>query len=184
MNVESLLAGDALLALFAVLLIAGSYAFERAMLVWRTNGWFTASLPLGRELVALPRAPSGSGETRSLAWEVDEEAGLVRWWVKPGQRPSGLHGVVWLVEDHGGRVHLDVRWAPLWTPFLALLWMVPVGVTRGEGPMAGTLAALLMTAILASSWLATPPIAAELRWSLAGGQDADRDGPETGTDGT
>lgn len=161
--------GDLGLAIAGASLFVISFAAETAALRWRRNLWFTAAFPLGEQPVALPGPPQGEGQTAALAWEVDPDAGLVRYWVDgPGKTlPRGLHGVAWLARDARGRVHLDVRWAPLWTPFVALGWLAVVGIVRDEANLTGPLAALLSGGLLYAYWTAARAAAAQLRYALS-----------------
>ncbi len=155
-------------ALAAIGLLALVLLLERLALRFRTNAWFLISLPLGRELVPLPSMPTGSGRTRSLRWEIDEDTGIVRYWADHESEASarGLHGAVLLVPDVHGRVHLDARWAPLWTPFLAVFWFIGLGAARGEASLTGPLGALMVGALLYANWTLAVPAVAELRFGL------------------
>ena len=152
--------------LFSVALLAGGFATERALLSWRWTPWFAAGLPLVPVPVPIPEAPTGSGETASLKWEVVD--GVVRWWADPRRRgavPTGLRGVVRLRRSTRG-VELDVRWSPPWTPLVAMGWLAALGVMRGQTQVTGPIAALLVLAMLLVYHQGALRAAAELRWAF------------------
>ncbi|MBX2797866.1 MAG: hypothetical protein KTR31_09365 [Myxococcales bacterium] len=166
--------GSAELALFAAVAFLGGLVLEtRVLLRWRTDLYFLMSLPLGQQLVPVPRAPTGKGRTPSVRWEVSRP-GLVRYWADPGERkaPSGLHGVVWLVPV-GDRVALDVRWAPPLAPMGAALWLALLGMARGEAQLTVPIALMIAAAISLVYWDRSRRIAQELRFSFVGGHGED-----------
>ena len=152
--------------LVGVALAVGLFVEARLLVRWRTDAWFQAAIPLGAELVPVPRAPRGAGRTPSVRWEVGPPH-LVRYWSDPADRaaPLGLHGVVVMREGRRG-VELDVRWAPPWTLVLGPLWLALLGAARGDGPLLGAVAAVLLA--LGAWWYARAArrAAAELRWSF------------------
>ncbi len=159
--------GSLEVALIAALALVGGLVLEtRVLLRWRTDAWFTASFPLGLQLVPIPTAPKGQGRTASVKWEVSRP-GLVRWWADPDERraPSGLRGVVWLVPTARG-VLLDVRWAPPLSPLLAALWLAFLGVARGEAQLTVPIALAMVVGLGVVYWDRSRRIAAELRQSF------------------
>ena len=83
------------------------------------------------------------------------------------EAPQGLHGIVLLHPDATGRVHLEVRWAPLWTPLLAFAWFAVLGAMRGEGAITGPLSAMLAGAMLYAYFVSSTRAVRTLRLGLA-----------------
>jgi hypothetical protein len=129
------------------------------------------------ELVPIPELPRGRGDTASVRWVVDEAAGLVRWWAQPGARgaPMGLHGVVVLSRGTAGEVRLSARWAPPWTPLLALLWFGALGVGRGQGMLTLPVAAVLIVVLGLVYRSASLTALRELRWAFVQGDEQAED---------
>lgn len=161
-------------ALVATALALGVLLEARVLVRLRADAWFLASVPLPDRLVPVPRAPRGAGRTATVRWEVSAPH-LVRYWSDPADRaaPLGLHGVVILREGRRG-VELDVRWAPPLSLVLGPVWLALLAATRGDGPLLGLVAAVLLAAC--GWWYARAArrAAAELRWSFL---DACGDGP-------
>lgn len=174
---------DGELAVAAALVFSASLGLEAAALRWRRTPWFAFGFPLGHELVPLPARPEGEGRTRALRWEVAEGGAIVRWWADPeaGLAPRGLHGLVRMRPEPPGRVHLEVWWAPAWTPLLAAVWLVGVGASRGEGAVVGPLGALWVGVVLYVGWTRALAAAAELRFGLA--RALDQSGASPGAQG-
>lgn len=174
----SWLEGDAVLALAAVGLF-GTVGLVEHLALRRGWAWYFAlALPLRAELVPLPRAPTGQGRSEGIRWAVDRSGESVRWWVdgEDRRRLRGLHGRVDLAVDRRGLVHLGVRWAPWWTPFVACVWLVGVGLFRGDGLDRGVAlgTGLALGAIVAVLYHAAAERAvALLRWSLLRGAEGD-----------
>lgn len=174
----SWLEGDGWLALAAVGLF-GVVALVEHQALRRGWAWYFAlALPLRSELVPLPAAPTGRGRAEGVQWAVGDAGETVRWWTDPEDRRRlrGLHGRVDLAVDRRGQVHLGVRWAPWWTPFVACGWLVGVGLLRGDGLDRGVAlgTGLALGAILAVLYQAAAERAAGLlRWSLLRGAEDD-----------
>ena len=83
----------------------------------------------------------------------------------------GLHGSITPIPGPNGRVRLPVRWAPPWTPFLALLWFMALGLTRGHGLLTIPVGATLIVALWFVYRQAAAGAAKELRWSFVQGAD-------------
>lgn len=168
---QSLFVGEALdqgsltLAAVAALFFLGSLVVERQLLRFRLDWYFTAGFPIFPELVPIPRAPEGSGETATVVWEV-VEANLVRFWADPAVRkaPSGLHGAIRMSKSPQG-VRLAVRWSPPWSPLLAAGWLAGLGLVRGEGLFTVPIAAMIVLAVLFVYRQAAVRAARELRWA-------------------
>ena len=157
------------LALIAGAVLLASLLGERHALTRGLRPYFDAGIRLVPPLVPLLAAPTGSGKTESVCWEVDPALpGRVRFWVEPRSRSSlgGLHGLV-LFRAEAGRVVPEVRWSPPWTPLLAAIWLATVGSTRGEAVVSGVLAAGLVAVLMFAYRSAALRAAAELRWAWA-----------------
>lgn len=165
--------GSLELALAVAVLLVGGTLLE---LLWTRAGfgpYYRLALPLGAELVPLPSAPT-----------LDEGcAGGVRFrraapdrfvfWADPERRevPTLLHGVVRLVPA-GGRCSLRVAWAPPWTPLLAALWLMGLGIARGEAQVTSPIATVMVFGLVVLYLRGARQAAAALRYGLAHG-DAD-----------
>lgn len=168
--------GDLTQLLIVAAIAIGGLLLERALLGLGWAPYFRLGMPLGAELVPVPFPPEGEGRTASVRWRVDEDAGFVRFWSQPGDRtaPMGLHGAVGLVRTARG-IHLPVRWAPPFTPFVALLWFAGLGLVRGQGLVTVPIAALIMAALIVLYRQAALRAARELRWSFVSGPNAEAD---------
>lgn len=175
--------GQLYLAILAAFLFLGGLVFEtRVLLRWRSDWYFLPGIPIAGRLVPIPHPPEGAGRTASVRWEVGAP-NLVRFWADPAERvaPSGLHGVVVLVQGRRG-VELVLRWAPPWTPLFAAVWLAALGVVRGEGAMTVPIAVAIAVGILVVYGERAQRVAAELRWAFVRGDaPADPDGPDGGT---
>lgn len=156
--------------LVALGVLVASLALEAVALRWRWTPYAAVTVPLGEDLAALPRAPPGEGRYAGVAWAAvdDVDEGQVLWFWSTGGRgvPRGLHGVVHLLPDRAGRVQLDVRWAPPWTPILALGVLSVVGLQEGAGAPPVVLATGLLAVLLVSFRAAARVAAAQLRQGL------------------
>jgi hypothetical protein len=169
-----------LLVVVAVLAVAG-LVVERLLLARGWHPYFAFGFPLGEELVPVPLAPEGEGRTASVRWAVDEDRGVVRFWAGPGDRtaPMGLHGEVALVRGPRG-IHLPVRWAPSWTPLLALVWFAGLGLAQGSGHVTVPVGLGLAGLLLVLYRQAAVRAARELRWAFVDRRDGPPRGPSRG----
>ena len=164
-------------AIGAALVLLGGLLAERWALRARWAPYFRVGFPLSPPPVPIPDMPPETGHTSSVAWErPDAEEAL--FWADPHQRsaPTGLRGVVFLVPMQAGRLHLDVRWAPPWTPLVAAGWLMGLGFARQEW-VAVPAGAMLVLVLLAIYRHAALRAAAELRWSWVSGRGGE-DEPE------
>lgn len=160
------------LALVVAFVLVTGLGFETRYLLARRSDWyFLAGLPLGSQLVPIPRPPEGGGETATVRWEVSAP-NLVRFWADPGRRtaPTGLHGVVILAQGRRG-IELDVRWAPPWSPMFAALWFVSLGIVRGEAHFAVPIAVTMVVGMLFVYRERARRAAVELRWAFLSGSE-------------
>lgn len=163
--------GSLRLALGAALLLIGALVVEtRVLLRWRSDRWFALAFPLGLRLVPIPTAPTGSGRTASVRWEVGRP-GVVRFWADPDERvaPTGLRGVVYLARGRAG-IELDVRWAPPLSPLVAAAWLAGLGVVRGEAAVTVPIAVMMVAGVGLLYWDRARRVAAELRWAFLRGE--------------
>ena len=165
------------LALFAAFgLIGGLWIETRYLLANRFDGYFLLGLPLGAQMVPIPRAPEGSGKTASVRWEVSparpDAPRLVRFWGEPRARasPIGLHGAVILHRGPRG-IELEVRWAPPWTLVLATIWLVALGIARGEAGLTVPVALVMIVGIVVVYGDRARRAAMELRWAFVSGAE-------------
>ena len=160
--------------LVAVLLFVMLMLETRLMMRWRKDTYFAAALPLGLDLVPIPKPPTGSGRTATVRWEVSAPH-IVRFWAEPSQRraPMGLHGIVTLAQSRTG-ISLDVAWAPPWSALIAPCWLASLGISRGEGLLMVPLGALLLVGILSIYRERALVAAAELRWAFLQGEEEPR----------
>lgn len=163
-TLAALVAGAAIVALL----------IERALLGSRFVIYHQVGFPLGEELIPLIAPPEGEGRTASVRYRVEPERGVVLFWSQPGDRsaPMGLHGAVSFAPTRRG-VALSVRWAPLWTPFLALFWFAGLGIARGQGALSVAVASVLMVVIGLSYRRAATRAARELRWAFVNDRSDD-----------
>lgn len=154
--------------LVAVAFLGGLLLEGRVLLRWRSDLYFQVALPLGASLVPIPHAPEGQGRTPSVRWEVSRP-GLIRFWADPDERsaPSGLHGVVRLVPTPRG-VALEVWWAPPWAPVLAAVWLMCLGIARGEARLTVPIGLMILGGILIVYGDRARRVAKELRFSFVG----------------
>lgn len=158
--------GDVALAVGAVVVF--TVVLEALALRGRWRVYGAAVMPLGVELLAVTRPPPRAGRFGGVAWDTvsgADGAAVVWFWAdrRSGAVPRGLHGVVHLRADPAGRVRLDVRWAPPWTPVVALAALSVVGVRVGDGLAAVALAAALLGVLLWAYSLTARRAAALLR---------------------
>lgn len=155
------------LALLATALLFGGLLAERILIGVRHRGYLGLGLPIGPELVPIERLPKKeSGETASVHWVLDGTT--VYFWA--GRAPTGLHGRISLVGPPG-RVALDVRWAPPWSPLFAALWLIGLGLVRGDGWLTVPVGSMMGVGLLFVYWQAAVTAARELRWALVKGDD-------------
>lgn len=176
---ENMLAeGDLTMLLAAAVVAVGGLLVERWMLVSGWAPYYRLALPLGEELVPIPLPPSSDGKTASVHYAVVEDEGEVQFWAKPGERaaPMGLRGTLGLVRGPGG-VHLPARWAPPFTPLLALVWFGGLGATRGQGHITIPIAILLLAIMIVLYRQAAVRAARELRWAFVSRDNGETDSP-------
>ena len=165
--------GSMQLALGSALMLIGGMVFERFLLTrFRWTPYFTAGFPLFPELVPIPKAPEGSGETATVSWEVvGEDGDLVRFWADPDKRtaPSGLRGAIRLYQAGNGHVGLAVRWSPPWTLLIAAGWLVALGIARQEPQITVPIAVVWVLGVMVIYRQAAVRAAAELRWAFVRG---------------
>lgn len=155
-----------LTAVFAMGLLFGGLLLERALLWLRWGPYFWLTLPLGRGLAPVPRAPSGSGSTSTVDWMV-APGGDVRWWGTSSKAPMGLHGRV-RVGGMFGSHSLEIRWAPPWTMWIAAVWLIGLGLVRGEGRLTVPIGAMMILGIGLVYWRAAAVAGRELRADWTG----------------
>ena len=157
-------------AMLAAGLMFGGLAVERAMLVRLWGPYYALGFPLGRLLLPIPMAPQGSGSTAMVRWEVREEG--VLFWADPGSRsaPMGLHGLIRL-RRRGGSVVLEVFWAPPWALIFAAIWLICLGLLRGEGWLTVPVGSSMVLGIAVLYWRSALTAARELRWAFVKGED-------------
>jgi hypothetical protein len=118
------------------------------------------------DLGTLPRAPKGRGHGYGVAWQVVDRGQAVVFRASGPGAPRGMHGLATLRSDRLGRVHLDVVWAPAWTPYVALTWFAVLAASRGEGlPLGGIAGALVLVLLLVNAQVA-PRVGAGLASAL------------------
>lgn len=158
--------GSLYLAVFTALALIGALVLERLVIRrWRPRAYFRVGLPLFMDLVPIPSPPKGEGQTATVCWQVVDES--VHFWAPVGERtaPSGLHGLVQMRRS-ADRVHLTVRWSPPWSYLLAALWLVGLGILRGQVALTATISGLLVAGVLLIYHRFALRAARELRWSF------------------
>lgn len=108
----------------------------------RRRAAFWPLLPCGVSLPALVGPPAPEGEAAGIRWWTDPD-GSLGWVADRGVLPRGMRGRVWLAAAPGGRVDLSVSWTPWWLPLAAAVALAVLGGIRGDGPVAGALAAMV-----------------------------------------
>ena len=105
----------------------------------------------------------------SVRWVVTDtgERQVVRYWAEPGSRraPMGLHGLVELRRVRG-QVALEVTWSPPWSPMFAALWLLFLGVFRGDGWVTVPVGSMMVLGIGVLYWRSAVLAARELRWAF------------------
>ncbi len=174
---DALLSQGLGIALLAAGVLFGGLLLERILL---TRGWmpyYRIGFPLGRAPLPVANPPTGDGKTASVCWIVDASGPhhVVRYWAEPGSRraPMGLHGLVHLRRARG-QVALDVTWAPPWSPVFAALWLVFLGLFRGDGWVTVPVGSMMVLGIAVLYWRSAVLAARELRWAFVNG-DAPED---------
>ncbi len=158
--------GSPLVAAMAAFTLLGGLLGERALLRWRPRAYFRVGFPLGMEPVPIPAVPVAiKGKTSQVHWERDGDE--IIYWAEATERkaPMGLHGQVTLVRTTRN-VHLDVIWAPPWTPMIAAIWLAGLGAARGEAALTAPISIVLVVGLLVLYRQSAVQIAAELRYSL------------------
>jgi len=157
-------------AFLAAALLFGGLAVERSLLLRRWLPYYALGIPLGRVLLPIPTAPKGGGSTAMVRWEVCEDA--VLYWAEPRTRsaPMGLHGRIQLVR-RGSTVALEVFWAPPWVLVFAALWLIGLGLLRGEGWLTVPVGSSMVLGIAVLYWRSALTAARELRWAFVKGED-------------
>jgi hypothetical protein len=152
-----------------------------ALLQARGVRWYhRLGFPLPGDLGTLRRAPKGSGRGFGVAWHVVDRGRAVVFRAAGVGAPRGMHGLATLRSDHLGRVHLDVVWAPAWTPFVALSWFAVLAAARGEGlPLGGIAGGLVLVLLMVYAQVA-PRVVAGLASALRDAVDQDPGGPHDG----
>ncbi len=154
----------------AFVLLGGLLVETRVLLRLRPSWYFLLGVPVLPPVVPIPSAPSGSGATETVKWEV-VAPGVVFWWADPKRRtaPTGLHGVVMLAQTHDGAVSLQVRCAPPLSPLVAALWLGLLGAARGEAHVTVPIATVMVLGIGLLYYERARRAARELRWSFVRG---------------
>jgi hypothetical protein len=164
------------IALVAAGVLFGGLLLERILLTWPWLPYYRLSFPLGRALLPVPEAPKGEGQTPSVRWAIADagDRRVVRFWAEPGSRraPMGLHGLVHMRRMRG-QVALDVAWAPPWSPVFAALWLLFLGLFRGDGWVTVPVGSMMVLGIAVLYWRSAMLAARELRWAFVQGLDDD-----------
>lgn len=164
--------GSLSLTLAVAVVLVGGTLLE---LLWVRAGfglYYRLALPLGAEPLPLARMPqqeegrAGGVRFRRVASD------RYRFWADPDRRraPTLLHGTVELVRLGRGCA-LKVAWAPPWTPLLASLWLMVLGVMRHEAQVTSPIACAMIFGIVALYLRGARQAAAELRYAFDHGDD-------------
>jgi hypothetical protein len=150
--------------------LVGGTLLELLWVRWRFATYFRLAVPLGATLVPLARPPTlEEGSTHSLGFERTDPGTYLFWADRRKRRaPTLLHGVVTL-QPEGRRCALTVHWAPPWTPLVAALWLMVLGVVRGEAQVTVPIGALMVFGIVVLYLQGARQAATELRYALGGG---------------
>lgn len=154
-------------ALGAAVLLSGAMLGERLLVDRRVRAYFRVALPLGEEPVPIDKVPEATeGVGAAVLWHRDGD--FVSWWANPARRgtPRGLHGHARLVVGPRG-VRVQVAWFPPWMPLIAATWLFGIGAIRGEAPLAGSLAAVIVAGVFVVHRSFALRAAADLRFALA-----------------
>lgn len=145
-----LLLGDHVVAWMAIVLLVAAGTLEAMATTRRWRWFFRVGFPLGTSVVPLPHPPKGAGAGGGVGWAPLADAQRVAFWsdARSGLFPRGVHGVVSLRADRAGRVHLDVTWAPWWTPLVGCGWLSVLGASRGDAWFAVPIAMMLTGVLL------------------------------------
>ena len=152
--------------------------------LWVRGAWqayFRLSLPLGAEPLPLATVPTRSeGETAGLGFRRVSD-GVYLYWADRRRRaaPTLLHGVVDLVPSRKG-CQLKLRWAPPWTPLLAAIWLMGLGVARGEAQVTVPIGCAMVFGIVVLYLRGARQAATELRYALDRGADREAAGASPG----
>ena len=172
--------GSTGLALAVLAVLVGGTLLE---LLWVRARWafyYRAALPLGAELVPLASVPTvAEGRTNALGFRRVADDAYVFWADRDARHlPTLLHGMVQLVPLRSGCA-LKLTWAPPWTPVIAALWLIALGVVRGEAQVTVPIGSAMVLAMGVLYLRGARLAAAELRWALGSAADGDddEDGP-------
>jgi hypothetical protein len=159
-------------AVFVGLLVL--FLLERVALLKCWQPYYSLGFSGLPEMVPVPSVPEGQGDCASVRWRVESQR--VIWWAVPrsGRAPMGLHGCTELVGTVGS-FRLNVRWAPPWTPLLALAWFAGIGLARGEGYLTVPVGVFLIGLIIWMYRSAALRAAAEIRWAIVSGSGTSLD---------
>ena len=156
------------LALLVAVALVGGFALEHLLLRRGAAGYFTLGFPLPSRLVPIrrPIRPGASGRSGPFRWS-QPAPGRIHFWADPDDRgaPTLLHGLILLTAARG-ETHLDVRWAPPWTPLLGCGWLVALGAARGELGLTAPIAAALSAVVAILYLRAAQQAAARIRFDL------------------
>lgn len=159
---DSTIAPPLLLGGFLVL----SFFVERHLLSRQVLWYYRMGFPFRRKLVPIPKSVEGTGETEVVCWaSVNEEAVCV--WPNPRTRiaPTGFHGL--LLFHPGPRdVGLEFRYAPPWTPFFGMGWLLYFGWKYGDLPLTISVTVVLCLGMWFVYSQSAVRSAKELRWAF------------------
>jgi len=176
---ELLAEGSLRLTLLVLVVLVGGTLLEA---LWIRAVWlpyFRVALPLGAQLVPLPKPPTvEEGRTAGLGFRRLQPTRYAFWSDRDARSsPTLLHGMVDLVPARQG-VALHVTWAPPWTPVVAALWLIVLGIVRGEAQLTVPIGTMMVAGMGILYLKGARSAARELRWALA--RDEDDPGPDEG----
>lgn len=154
-------------ALVAVALVLG-FILEALFMGRGARWYYAAGAPLRPPLVpyTMPSKPHESGTHAGIHWRRIEPGMVVFWADRQDRRvPTMLHGLA-LERQRGEVVHLDVRWAPPWTPLLAACWLMVLGLLRGEAQLTVPIGIAMIVALGILYHRGARGAAASLRFAL------------------
>jgi hypothetical protein len=176
--VELFVPGDLRLpALVAIGLLLG-FLLESLLLERAATWYYAAGAPLRPEL--LPHVPAKNAPTEGrhagIHWK-RIGPGMVAFWADRKERriPTMLHGLA-IERDMGAMISLDVRWSPPFTPLLAAVWLMLLGLVRGEGQITVPIGACMLVAITLLYQRGAQQAAEALRFALQQEDDDARKG--------
>ncbi len=165
---EAWWAGDAARAVAVVVALLVTASLE--VWAWRRGlrAYFALTLDTPSVPVPLPARPPTRGRRAGIAWvPLGGDAGALAWRAHGRGLPRGLHGTVELAADPQGRVHLRVRWAPPWVPFMAAVAVAVVGAFAQEPRTGALLGAAITGSALLGYGAAVPLAVRTVRHALA-----------------